>query len=231
VVLLLQRARDKFQSKEEVGRPHMLYMTATPIPRTLAMIAQGDFALSAIEKPPAGRLPVRTHVVTYPDPGALGPNHLCWSVPLSSPSPSTQVTEEARERVYSEVVKEQLRTGGKAYVVCPRVGTTDPSADADLVSVYSHEEWVREQLPEFADQVAILHGQVGGSYTGDSCERTEGNSCLAEACVLCCDTWCLVDWFSSDEGGRQGGDAGGFRGGPHQGADRHHHRGGGHRRS
>jgi RecG-like helicase len=38
-------------------------MSATPIPRTLAMIEMGIFSLSAIEKAPAGRLPVRTHVV------------------------------------------------------------------------------------------------------------------------------------------------------------------------
>lgn len=84
--------------------------------------------------------------------------------------------------MYSEVVKEQLRTGGKAYVVCPRVITTDASANSDLISVESHQKWVREQLPEFAEQVAILHGQVGGLCTGGERFASERKETYAWRC-------------------------------------------------
>jgi ATP-dependent DNA helicase RecG len=75
------------------GTPHMLHMTATPIPRTLALAGYGDLDTSALRELPLGRQPVDTHVV---------------------------VGDRGRERAYGEL-RRQLRRGRQAYVVCPLV--------------------------------------------------------------------------------------------------------------
>ena len=71
---------------------HLLYMTATPIPRTLALTAYGDLTVSTIRGRPPGRTPVQTR----------------W------------VREEAREEAY-EALRAELRAGRQAYVICPLV--------------------------------------------------------------------------------------------------------------
>ncbi|MFI1442562.1 ATP-dependent DNA helicase RecG [Streptomyces fructofermentans] len=77
--------------------PHLLVMTATPIPRTVAMTVFGDLETSVLDQLPAGRSPIATHVV----PAADKPHFLA----------------RAWERVREEVSK-----GHQAYVVCPRIG-------------------------------------------------------------------------------------------------------------
>ncbi|MEU9382835.1 ATP-dependent DNA helicase RecG [Streptomyces sp. NPDC048279] len=77
--------------------PHLLVMTATPIPRTVAMTVFGDLETSVLDQLPAGRSPIATHVV----PAADKPHFLA----------------RAWERVREEVVN-----GHQAYVVCPRIG-------------------------------------------------------------------------------------------------------------
>ncbi len=74
------------------GAAHLLYMTATPIPRTLALTAYGDLTVSTIRTRPPGRSPVETE----------------W------------VREDAREQAY-ERVRAALRAGRQAYVICPLV--------------------------------------------------------------------------------------------------------------
>ncbi len=82
------------------GQPHVLHMTATPIPRTLALAEHGDLDVTALRELPGGRKPIDTHVVAG---------------------------ERARARAY-ELLREQLRQGRQAYVVCPLV----EEAEADL---------------------------------------------------------------------------------------------------
>ncbi|MFJ9952715.1 ATP-dependent DNA helicase RecG [Kitasatospora sp. NPDC091207] len=95
--------RDALRAKGEQP-PHLLVMTATPIPRTVAMTVFGDLETSVLDQLPAGRSPISTHVV----PALEKPNFLA----------------RAWERVREEVAK-----GHQAYVVCPRIGDEDP-ADA-----------------------------------------------------------------------------------------------------
>ena len=84
---LAERARDA------TGRAaHILYMTATPIPRTLALTAYGELAVSTIRGRPAGRGPVATR----------------W------------VRDSEREEAYAEI-RAELRQGYQAYVICPLV--------------------------------------------------------------------------------------------------------------
>ncbi len=88
---VVQRARLKDKGEDGIT-PHLLVMTATPIPRTLAMTVYGDLAVSVIRKPPPGRKPIETSVVR----------------------------ENDRARVYDEVRRE-VKKGGQAYVVYPLV--------------------------------------------------------------------------------------------------------------
>ncbi|MBA2256471.1 MAG: ATP-dependent DNA helicase RecG, partial [Thermoleophilaceae bacterium] len=87
-----QRAALDDRAREE-RVPHMLHMTATPIPRTLALTAYGDLDVTSLRELPAGRRPVATHVVD----GA-----------------------RARGRAY-ERVREEVARGRQCFVVCPLV--------------------------------------------------------------------------------------------------------------
>ncbi|MEE1931167.1 ATP-dependent DNA helicase RecG [Streptomyces sp. TRM 70351] len=84
--------------------PHLLVMTATPIPRTVAMTVFGDLDVSVLDQLPAGRSPIASHVV----PAADKPHFLA----------------RAWERV-----REEAEAGHQAYVVCPRIGDEEPGAD------------------------------------------------------------------------------------------------------
>ncbi len=88
--------RDALRAKAEIP-PHVLVMTATPIPRTVAMTVFGDLDVSTLTELPAGRAPITTHVVPVDEK----PHFL----------------DRAWERVREEVEK-----GHQAYVVCPRIG-------------------------------------------------------------------------------------------------------------
>ncbi|MGH7903763.1 MAG: ATP-dependent DNA helicase RecG [Candidatus Dormibacteraceae bacterium] len=84
------RQRERLRAKG--GSPHFLAMTATPIPRTLALALYGDMALSVIDEMPPGRLPVRTAVV--------GPGE--------------------RDGAY-ELVRRGIAAGRQAFVICPLI--------------------------------------------------------------------------------------------------------------
>ncbi|MBT2376751.1 MULTISPECIES: ATP-dependent DNA helicase RecG [unclassified Streptomyces] len=88
--------RDALRSKGKQP-PHLLVMTATPIPRTVAMTVFGDLETSVLDQLPAGRSPIASHVVPAKDK----PHFLA----------------RAWERV-----REEVENGHQAYVVCPRIG-------------------------------------------------------------------------------------------------------------
>ena len=87
--------------------PHVLVMTATPIPRTVAMTVFGDMETSTLSELPAGRAPITTHVVPEGKPGWL-------------------------QRTWVRVA-EEVAQGRQAYVVCPRIGDDDePDDDTEI---------------------------------------------------------------------------------------------------
>ncbi|ARQ68272.1 ATP-dependent DNA helicase RecG [Streptomyces marincola] len=88
--------RDALRAKGE-RPPHLLVMTATPIPRTVAMTVFGDLETSVLDELPRGRSPIASHVVPVRDK----PHYLT----------------RAWERV-----REEVANGHQAYVVCPRIG-------------------------------------------------------------------------------------------------------------
>jgi ATP-dependent DNA helicase RecG len=86
---------------KSVMPPHVLVMTATPIPRTVAMTVFGDLETSVLTELPAGRAPIQTNVVNLL-------THPAWM-----------------ERVW-ERVREEVAKGHQAYVVCPRIKGDEP---------------------------------------------------------------------------------------------------------
>ncbi|MEU3515601.1 ATP-dependent DNA helicase RecG [Streptomyces sp. NPDC006654] len=128
--------------------PHLLVMTATPIPRTVAMTVFGDLETSVLDQLPAGRSPIATHVV----PAADKPHFLA----------------RAWERV-----REEVGNGHQAYVVCPRIGDDiDEAAPGKAKKSAEDEAEKRPPLAvlEVADQLAkgplnglkveVLHGRM-----------------------------------------------------------------------
>jgi ATP-dependent DNA helicase RecG len=108
--------------------PHVLHMTATPIPRTLALTSFGDLDFTRLTQLPAGRKPIATHVAE---------------------------TEAERARAY-ERLREELRAGRQAYIVCPLV-----SESGQLEGRAATAEYERLRRTELADfSVALLHGQM-----------------------------------------------------------------------
>ncbi|MET9774994.1 ATP-dependent DNA helicase RecG [Streptomyces sp. NPDC006367] len=126
--------------------PHLLVMTATPIPRTVAMTVFGDLETSVLDQLPAGRSPIASHVV----PAADKPHFLA----------------RAWERV-----REEVSGGHQAYVVCPRIGDEDedpkkkgkpPADDAEKRPPLAVLD-VAEQLakgPLQGLRVEVLHGRM-----------------------------------------------------------------------
>ncbi len=98
--------REALRGKAADGRPHVLVMTATPIPRTVAMTVFGDLEVTELTELPAGRSPIATHVV----PAAEKPHYM--------------------ERTWQRVAEEVGR-GRQAYVVCPRIGDQPDAAQDD----------------------------------------------------------------------------------------------------
>ncbi|MFE9309743.1 ATP-dependent DNA helicase RecG [Streptomyces sp. NPDC006706] len=139
--------RDALRGK---GRqpPHLLVMTATPIPRTVAMTVFGDLETSVLDQLPAGRSPIASHVV----PAADKPHFLA----------------RAWERVREEVAK-----GHQAYVVCPRIGDEEDDPKK-AVAKKSAEDEAEKRPPlavlDVADRlgkgplhglkVEVLHGRM-----------------------------------------------------------------------
>ncbi|MGJ9411217.1 ATP-dependent DNA helicase RecG [Aeromicrobium sp. CF4.19] len=116
------------------SRPHVLVMTATPIPRTVAMTVFGDLETSTLRELPAGRQPIQTNVV----PVAERPAWL----------------ERAWERVREEVAK-----GRQAYVVVSRIGTAEDGSPAETRSLVDvHAELSAGPLREL--RVEVLHGRL-----------------------------------------------------------------------
>ena len=103
-------------------------MTATPIPRTLAMTAYGDLDVTVLRHLPAGRRPIETHVAS---------------------------TERERARAY-ERIREELRAGRQAFVVCPLVEESE-ALQARAATV-EFERLSRTELRDF--RVVLLHGQM-----------------------------------------------------------------------
>jgi ATP-dependent DNA helicase RecG len=123
--------RQKLTKKGGVS-PHLLSMTATPIPRTLALTIYGDLDISLLDEMPIGRKPVETEV--------LGP--------------------EKRELAYERVRKE-LAAGHQAYVICPRIDEPDPTKELAIQAKSVKAEAQRLKREVFPNAtIDILHSKM-----------------------------------------------------------------------
>ena len=141
--------RDALRARALDGTsPHVLVMTATPIPRTVAMTVYGDLEVSALRELPHGRSTISTTVV----PVGEKPSWL--------------------DRVWQRIT-EEVAAGRQAYVVCPRIGGED-AASEDAPNGQDGEDDTRPPLavlelaPQLAEgplaslRLAILHGRLPG---------------------------------------------------------------------
>lgn len=119
------RQRQALADKGE--SPHVLVMSATPIPRTLALILYGDLDISVLDEMPPGRTPVQTH----------------------------QVPEEKRADMYN-FVRQQVRLGRQAFVVCPLV------EESQKLEARAAQELLEELKLGFLGglRIGLLHGRL-----------------------------------------------------------------------
>lgn len=119
-------------AKKDTHFPHLLSMTATPIPRTLALTLYGDLDLSVLDVLPTGRKVVQTKLATT----------------------------QSRETMYEEI-RVLLKEGRQLYVICPRIDDPDPDKQKAIQakSVTTEAERLKKEVfPEFS--IGVLHSKM-----------------------------------------------------------------------
>jgi ATP-dependent DNA helicase RecG len=140
-------------TEKAINPPHVLVMTATPIPRTVAMTVFGDLEVSTLKELPAGRAPIQTNVVPLAD-------HPTWL-----------------DRVWARI-REEVEKGHQAYVVCPRISADQGTAEEGFVEAVDLDEegaevvrpgepaTVEDLLPRLQEgplaglRLGMLHGRM-----------------------------------------------------------------------
>lgn len=147
---VMQRARliRRVSEKDKATPlPHLLSMTATPIPRTLALTIFGDLDLTLLDQMPAGRKPIITKIIS-PD---------------------------KRDEAY-EHIRIELKNGRQAYVICPRIDEPDPDKEQAVQAKSAKAETVRLQdkiFPEFV--VEVMHSKLKPADKEDTMQQfTDG---------------------------------------------------------
>tara|TARA_B100000768_G_scaffold182059_1_gene209056 strand:+ start:4822 stop:6945 length:2124 start_codon:yes stop_codon:yes gene_type:complete len=126
-----QRAR--LWGKAEIT-PHVLVMTATPIPRTLAMTLYGDLDVSTIDELPPGRKPITT----------------------------VHKTDSSRLHVFG-FMEEEIKKGRQVYVVYPLIEESESELLSELKDLYDGHEALEKRFPRPEYQISIVHGRQKSS--------------------------------------------------------------------
>ena len=127
-VIIDEQHRFGTKQRKELARkdgvvPHLLSMSATPIPRTLALTIYGDLDISVLDEMPPGRKPITTRI-TLP---------------------------EKRDEVYA-FMKEKFKEGRQAYIICPRIDEPDPDKEKALYAKSVKEEAARLKKKVFQNE-------------------------------------------------------------------------------
>jgi ATP-dependent DNA helicase RecG len=122
----------KALAKKDPRMPHLLSMTATPIPRTLALTAYGDLDITLLDEMPLGRKPVITKIIT----------------------------KDKQTDMYDHV-RTELKNGRQAYVICPRIEEPDPAKETALnaKSVIVEAKRLRETVFP-GHTIGVLHSKM-----------------------------------------------------------------------
>lgn len=123
--------RQKLTTKSGLT-PHLLSMTATPIPRTLSLTIYGDLDLTLLDQMPHGRKPIITKIILPTE----------------------------RDKTYEEIRKE-LKAGRQLYVICPRINEPDPTKELAIIAksvTLEAERLKKEVFKEYS--IAILHSKM-----------------------------------------------------------------------
>ncbi|NJC22603.1 ATP-dependent DNA helicase RecG [Arthrobacter pigmenti] len=157
--------RDALRAKAS-AIPHVLVMTATPIPRTVAMTVFGDLDVSTLTELPAGRAPIATHVVGLSE----------------NPRWISRVWTRARE---------EIDAGRQVYVVCPKIGDAQSDSDSpDAVELYEGPPANKQQLTSVVElfesltevpamdgvSIGVLHGRLDPAEKSETMARFNENA-------------------------------------------------------
>lgn len=122
----------KALAKKDARMPHLLSMTATPIPRTLALTVYGDLDITLLDEMPKGRKPIITKIIT----------------------------KDKQDDMY-EHVRSEMKDGRQAYVICPRIAEPDPEKETALNVKSVIEEAKRLKEKVFKDKrFGVLHSKM-----------------------------------------------------------------------
>ncbi|RUP03422.1 MAG: ATP-dependent DNA helicase RecG [Mycobacterium sp.] len=138
--------RDQLRAKAPAGiTPHLLVMTATPIPRTVALTVYGDLETSVLRELPKGRQPITSSVIFMKEKPA-------W-------------LERAWQRI-----REEVAAGRQAYVVTPRIDETEADAKAEeRPSATAEGTFARLHAKELADlRLGLMHGRLPADEKDDA---------------------------------------------------------------
>jgi ATP-dependent DNA helicase RecG len=116
--------------KEKGINPHLLTMTATPIPRTIALTLYGELDLSIIDEMPKGRLPVKTYLV---------PN-------------------EKRDKGYQWIKDKIKETGGQVFIICPLIEESEVETMKSVKAATIEYEKIKKIFSPY--KVGLLHGKM-----------------------------------------------------------------------
>jgi ATP-dependent DNA helicase RecG len=154
--------RDRLRAKAPAGiTPHLLVMTATPIPRTVALTVYGDLETSTLRELPRGRQPITTNVIFVKHKPA-------WL-----------------DRAWQRII-EEVGAGRQAYVVAPRIDESDePDKDGGRPSETAEGLYARLRSGELADlRLGLMHGRL----SADEKDAAMAGFRAGEIDVLVCTT-------------------------------------------
>lgn len=137
-----QRVRLKEKSPQvDAAQPDVLVMTATPIPRSLALTVHGDLDVSVLDELPAGRQPITTQLITPDD-------------------------APRRARMYA-FMRDEIARGQRAYIVCPFVEPSEALAGTSVIA--EQQRLARDVFPDIP--VGVLHGRMSAKEKDDAMQQ------------------------------------------------------------
>lgn len=154
--------------------PHMLNMSATPIPRSLALVLYGEMELIEIEEMPPGRTPVATSVWVEDDVGGVESMEDMESMEAFEAlndstrdklgTPNSVLTQGTTRERLARAIKAEIESGGKCFVICPLIDK-GANEESSLRTAVTEKERLcaTEQFADIPDTIGLLHGRMSSA--------------------------------------------------------------------